>query len=322
MPKHIPAWKMLLYIFLATLFTGCGQTPTGTEPKSRKDEFPLIPASQDKDLNISVLIDLSDRINSAQDKRQPRQAERDINVINILSAAIKKNVAAHGSFKARARYNVYFHPEPADKHIREIASQLSVNWVGSNDMQQAKQNKIRYQQLEGNFAKGLKDIYGLADKASAYPGSDIWRFFKDEVKIKCIEPDTGYRNILVILTDGYLYYKEGKQQLPGTHRYNYIERGTDQFARFRDPNKLAAEFDAQNYGLIPATTQLGNLEILVLECRPEESYPQDFDIMQKYWCKWFREMGVKHAEIYKSQQPAYQEKIIAGFLSRTKGGCE
>lgn len=253
MPKQIPAWKLLLYVFLASLITGCGQAPSGADPQSKKDEFPLIKSSAEKDLNISVLIDLSDRINSSQDKRQPRQAERDINIINILSAAIKKNVAAHGSFKAKARYSVYFHPEPANKNIRDIASQLSVSWVGSNDMQQAKQNKIRYQQLEGNFAKGLKDIYQLADNASSYPGSDIWRFMKDEVKIKCIETDTGYRNILVILTDGYMYYKEGHQQLPGTHRYNYIERGTEQFARFRDPNKLATEFDAMDYGIIPAT---------------------------------------------------------------------
>jgi hypothetical protein len=322
MPKSIPAWKVLIYIFLATLLSGCGPTPSSADPKSKKDDFPLINSSPNKDLNISVLIDLSDRINSAQDKRQPMQAERDINIINILSAAIKKNVSAHGSFKAKARYNVYFHPEPSDKNIRDIASQLSVNWVGSNDMQQAKQNKIRYQQMEGNFAKGLRDIYQLADKASTYPGSDIWRFMKDEVKIKCIESDTSYRNILVILTDGYMYYKEGKQQLPGTHRYNYIERGTEQFARFRDPNKLASEFDSLDYGIIPATKNLGNLEILVLECRPEEAYPQDFDIMQKYWCKWFREMGVKHAEIYKSQQPAYQEKIIAGFLAKMMGTCE
>jgi len=316
---RMPVWKHVFLSVILYAFAGCGEPPAGADPKSKKDEFPLITASSGKDLNISVLIDLSDRINSQIDQRQPKQAERDINIINILSAAVKKNVAAHGSFKAKARYNVYFHPEPADKNMRDIASKLSVNWVGSNDMQHAKQNKIQYQQLEGNFANGLKDIYSIADKSSSYPGSDIWRFMKDEAKIKCIEQDTSYRNILIILTDGYLYYKEGKQQ--SSNRFNYIERSTPQFARFRDP-KLLAEFDRQDYGLIPATTRLGNLEVLVLECRPEEAYPQDFDIMQKYWCKWFREMGVKHAEIYKSQQPAYQEKIIAGFLGKKTGICQ
>lgn len=305
--------KYFILALALVALASCGEQPSGTEARTKKDEYPLIPASKDKQLNVSVLIDLSDRINSKLDNRQPKQAERDINIINILSSAVKKNVAAHGSFQAKTRYNVYFHPEPSDKKTRDIASRLSVNWVGSNDMQQAKQNKLRYQQMEGNFAEGLKEIYGIANNASSYPGSDIWRFMKDEAKIKCIEPDTSYRNILVILTDGYLYYKQGRQQVK--NRYNYIERGTQQFARFRDPDKLANEFDAQDYGLIPATKGLENLEVLVLECRPEEAYPQDFDIMQKYWYKWLKEMGVKHVEIYKSQQPAYQEKIIASFLS-------
>jgi hypothetical protein len=309
-----------IFAFLILLIAGCGEEPVKQTVKS--DPYPLVPALPQKDLNISVLIDLSDRINSKQDARQPVQADRDISIINILSAAVRKNVAAHGSFKSKARFNVYFHPEPADKEIRDIAGKLSAAWVSSNDMTTAKQNKITYQALEGNFAKGLNDIYSMAQSTGQYPGSDIWRFMKDEAKIKCIEPDTSYRNILIILTDGYLYYENGKQQQPNSNRYNYIERGTKHFARFRDGNTLISEFDQQDFGLMPATSGLKDLEILVLECRPEEAYPQDFDIMQKYWCKWFREMGVKHAELYKSQQPAYHEKIIAGFLKKTSGVCQ
>jgi len=310
--------KFLLPFLL--ILAGCGEEPANQTAKS--DPYPLVPALAQKDLNISVLIDLSDRIDSKHDTRQPVQADRDISIINILSAAIRKNVAAHGSFKSKARFNVYFHPEPADKQIRDIAGKLSAAWVSSNDMTTAKQNKITYQQLEGNFAKGLSDIYSLAQATGQYPGSDIWRFMKDEARIKCIEPDTSYRNILVILTDGYMYYENGKQQQPNSNRYNYIERGTKHFARFRDAGLLASEFDKSDYGLMPATSGLKDLEILVLECRPEEAYPQDFDIMQKYWCKWFREMGVKHAELYKSQQPAYHEKMIAGFLKKTSGVCQ
>jgi hypothetical protein len=311
----------IIFFFFAILFiSACGEQPAVHNPKS--DPYPLIPALPQKDLNISVLIDLSDRIDSKHDERQPVQAERDISIINILSAAIRKNVAAHGSFKSKARFNVYFHPEPGDKEIREIARKLSAAWVSSNDMTTAKQNKITYQALEGNFAKGLNDIYFMAQTTGQYPGSDIWRFMKDEARIKCIESDTSYRNILIILTDGYLYYENGKQQQPNTNRYNYIERGTKHFARFRDGNLLTSEFEQNDYGLMPATTGLKDLEILVLECRPEEAFPQDFDIMQKYWCKWFREMGVKHAELYKSQQPAYHEKMIAGFLKKTSGICQ
>lgn len=314
--------RNLFIIALVMMMASCGSENTPVNPSSKTDPYPLLPAQPDKDLNITVLIDLSDRINSARDERQPAQAERDISIINVLSSAIKKNVAAHGSFKSKARFSVYFHPEPQNKEIKEIARKLSVSWVGSTDMAQAKLNKQRYQQLDSNFTNGLNDIYSMAQATNSYPGSDIWRFMKDEAQVKCIEPDSSYRNILVILTDGYMYYENGKQQQPNSNRYNYIERGTQHFSKFRDPNVLAAEFDQKDYGLMPATTSLSNLEVLVLECRPEETYPQDFDIMQKYWCKWFAEMGVKHAEIYKSQQPAYHEKMIAGFLRKQKGICQ
>jgi hypothetical protein len=312
-----------LFIFaLVALATSCGHENAPAHSTTKTDPYPLLPAQREKHLNITVLIDLSDRINSTRDERQPVQAERDMSIINVLSAAIKKNVAAHGSFKSKARFSVYFHPEPANKEIRDIARNLSVSWVGSTDMAQAKLNKQRYQQLDSNFTNGLNDIYAMAQATGSYPGSDIWRFMKDEAKVKCIEPDSSYRNILVILTDGYMYYENGKQQQPNSNRYNYIERGTQHFSKFRNPDVLAEEFDQKDYGLMPATLALGDLEVLVLECRPEEAYPQDFDIMQKYWCKWLREMGVKHGEIYKSQQPAYHEKMISGFLRKEKGICQ
>jgi hypothetical protein len=312
-----------LFIFaLIVATTACGGESTPVHPSAKTDPYPLLPAQPEKDLNITVLIDLSDRINSSRDDRQPAQAERDISIIHVLSSAIKKNVAAHGAFKSKARFSVYFHPEPPNKEIRDIASNLSVSWVGSTDMGQAKLNKKRYQQLDSNFANGLNDIYSMAQATNSYPGSDIWRFMKDEARMKCVEPDSSYRNILVILTDGYMYYEKGKQQQPNSNRYNYIERGTPHFSKFRNPNVLASEFDQKDYGLMHAATSLSNLEVLVLECRPEDAYPQDFDIMQKYWCKWFGEMGVKHAEIFKSQQPAYHEKMIAGFLRKQNGICQ
>jgi hypothetical protein len=132
-----------------------------------------------------ILIDLSDRIDNKQDVRQSVQADRDISIINILSAAIRKNVAAHGSFKSKARFNIYFHPEPAEKEIRDIAGKLSAAWVSSNDMTTAKQNKITYQALEDNFAKGLNDIYSL--QATGQYQVRYLEIHERQAKIKCIE---------------------------------------------------------------------------------------------------------------------------------------
>jgi hypothetical protein len=308
----------LYTIILICIFTSCGSE----DQKSNRaqDAYPNLPSVKEKQLNISVLIDLSNRIDPSKSNKQPDQAQRDISIINVLTSAIKKNIVAHGTFRSNARINVYFHPEPNDKRIQDIADKLSVTWVSGNNMDQARLNKVNYLKLDSNFSSGLKQIYSIASATSNYPGSDTWRFMKDEVKMKCIEEDSSFRNILVILTDGYMYFKDGREQ-EGHNRYNYIERNIPHFNRFRN-TALLSEFDSKNYGLIPANKNLGKLEVLVMECSPEEEFPQDFDIMKKYWCKWLGEMGVKHAEIYKTQQPAYHEKIITGFLNSTGGICQ
>jgi hypothetical protein len=308
----------LIITAVTFLFVSC----VSEEKKTARlpDAYPNLPSVKEKQLNISVLIDLSNRIDPSKSNKQPNQAERDISIINVLTSAIKKNIVAHGTFRANAKINVYFHPEPNDQRIRDIADKLSVSWTSGNNMDQARLNKINYLKLDSNFSSGLKQIYSIASATSYYPGSDTWRFMKDEVKMKCIEEDSSYRNILVILTDGYLYYKDGREQ-DGPNRYNYIERTMPHFNRFRNTASLN-EFESKNYGLIPANKSLGKLEVLVMEVSPEEGFPQDFDIIKKYWCKWLGEMGVKHAEIYKTQQPAYHEKIIAGFLNSTGGICQ
>jgi len=311
-------FKNFLIVITILIFTSCGQE----DKKSVRaaDPYPTLPPTKEKQLNISVLIDLSNRIDPNKSNKQPDQAQRDISIINVLTSAIKKNIVSHGTFRSNARINVYFHPEPNDQRIKEIADKLSVSWMSGNNMEQARLNKVNYLKLDSNFSSGLKQIYSIASSTSNYPGSDTWRFMKDEVKMKCIEDDSSYRNILVILTDGYLYYQDGKEHA-GANRYNYIERKMPHFNRFRN-TALLSEFDSKNYGLIPANKNLGKLEVLVMECSPEDEFPQDFDIMKKYWCKWLGEMGVKHAEIYKTQQPAYHEKIIAGFLNSTGGICQ
>ena len=75
-----------------------------------------------------------------------------------------------------------------------------------------KGRKEVYDSITDLYSKNLENIYQETIETSAWEGSDIWRFFKDDVKDFCIEKDTTYRNILIILTDGYLYHKQSVLQ--------------------------------------------------------------------------------------------------------------
>lgn len=303
------------FIFLIWIIGGCSSNAEKGSKSSTPTDVKTVelPTIKDKQLNISVLVDLSNRIDA---KLHPEQTERDIAIVQNLTQVFKNNIDAFGAFKADGKLRVYFHPEPDDPQMAGIAKELTANCEAGTRPENAKHNKQVYLSVDNNFKNGLQQIYSLANKKSEYPGSNIWRFMKDEAQEKCIEDTSKFRNILVILTDGYLYYKNEINQ--NKNRYTYIERNYPHFNKFRNTALLNSEFDKGDYGLEPIGKKLPGLEVLVMGIAPDEAHPQDYDIIEKYWNKWFSEMGVQHAVLVKSQQPVYATKSISDFLKTSE----
>lgn len=287
------------------------QVIADSEPPPSAEPVIKASAATQKHLNISVLLDLSDRIDPKTNPKMPSQKERDIAAIKELCHQFKGNINAFNAFTTQARLNVFFHPAPNDGEVASIARKLNVSCKAGNRAEDAKRNKSIYQAVDSNFSSGLNRIYDLAIQYKKYPGSNIFRFMKDEVK-KCIADPSLYRNVLIILTDGYVFYENEKYR--EKNRYSYIERSFDHFKRFRNRTLLEKEFDSLDYGLIKINQGLHNLEVLVLEVSPPVEYPIDYDIIKKYWTKWLNEMGVKKFEILKTDQPVYIQKYIGDFF--------
>lgn len=320
---------MRAIIFIAgcflCIFTGCSHNDNTSSLKDNQlitdttllistpaHENTAIASGRDKQLNINILLDLSDRIDPSVNAKQPEQKLRDISAIMVLCEAFKNNVNRFNVFKTQAKIKVFFHPEPEDAEIATLAKDLNVSCKASNRPEVAKQNKIIYQTLKAKFSQSLSKIYDLATKSGSYPGSNIFRFMKDEVT-NCIEDTAVFRNVLVILTDGYVYDQNEKYNVG--NRYSYIEKSFDHFKRFRNRDLLAKEFDQKGYGIIKANDKLKGIEILVLELSPPKEYPVDIDILKKYWSKWLKEMGVSKFALYQTAQPVNTEKYIADFFS-------
>jgi len=265
-----------------------------------------------KHLNINILLDLSDRIDPQVNPKQPDQKQRDISAIMVLCQAFKNNVNAFKAFKTQAKIKIFFYPEPNDVEIARIAKDLNVSCEAGNSPETAKKNKTLYQNIDSRFSSGLNKIYALATKTGKYPGSNIFRFMKDQIN-NCVEDTSLFRNILVIFTDGYIYDQNEKYRQG--NRYSYIEKSFDHFRRFRNRELLTNEFDQNDYGLIKINEKLNGVEVLVLELSPPIENPVDIDILKKYWTKWLREMGVIKSALHPTGQPVYTEKHINDFLS-------
>ncbi|WAC03375.1 hypothetical protein N7U66_07530 [Lacinutrix neustonica] len=140
-------------------------------------------------------------------------------------------------------------------------------------------------------------------------GSDTWRFFKTKVNDYCV--DENFRNILIVLTDGYIYHKDTKMKEAKLTSYL-----TPQVIRSFKLNTKDWENDIaeKQFGFIPANNDLSNLEILVLGINPDTKNPYEEEVIKKYWSDWFDAMKVNRYVIKSAALPSNMDKIIKDFI--------
>ena len=175
-------------IIVAMVMFGCSSEK---QVKSKKDlSLPL---------NITIYLDLSDRL--VRDLT-PSQRERDLAIVEHFTKLFQDSCQSTGIFKSKHRLKVLFYPAPENTEINTLASALVIDMKNLP----AKDKRVELQKMPSVFKNSLAQIYDETLNAKKWLGSDIWGFFSNKkVDDLCIKK--GYRNVLVILTDGYLYYE-------------------------------------------------------------------------------------------------------------------
>lgn len=305
--------KVVLLIFLF-LIISCG---SDNEPKAKEktvekkvfsqgDTPKYIKNNKVNNLNISILLDLSDRIDN--DKYpNPTMAyyKRDLGYIQSVFNSFIGHVKEKKFILWYDGIQIYFEPLPLDQTINQKSKNLK------KFFSKPTYRKNYLEESEDDYLKLPEEIYNLAIKDDNYVGSDIWRFFKDKVRRYTINDSS--RNILVILTDGYIYHKDTK--LIEDNMSSYITPQT-----LRDNGLTKSNWKAvmsmKKFGFIPATDNLQDLEVLVLgiENHDKKRNPYGKDVITKYWKDWFKSMNVGRYEVYGAEIPSNMEKTISDFI--------
>ena len=259
-------------------------------------------AEIDKQLNITVLLDLSDRIEKAE---TPSHTERDAAVVNELVKKIKEEMEKNGAYKSKERIKVTFLPYPKDTNIALLANNLDVDLSEKSNIEK----KAIFDNIEIDFQNSLEEIYKQSLSAKNWVGCDIWRFFKDNIDLYI---DEKYRNVVVVVTDGYIYHQQSVQK--SGHRYSYL---TEPLIVKEGLNKgdFRTKIETLDFGLIATRNDLSNVEVLFLELAPLNNL-DDFDIMKIVLTKWCNEMGINKVGIYKTDLPINTAKAIDLFFKR------
>lgn len=297
---------ILVSILTISLFSCKTETKSNdTQNKQQTDNKSKI----GKQLNITILLDLSDRIEPTKYPSSPEHFERDIEVVNYFTELFKKDMEQKGAFMAKGKMKVIFSPRPNDSEINNIASKLSIDLSNAKN---TKEKKLIFDNVTGDFKENLSKIYSKTIETKKYPGSDIWRFFKNDVVDYCIEDDANYRNILVLITDGYLYHKNSTDK-KGNRSQGLLPKNVKSNG-LRNSN-WEEKFKNEDFGYITTREDLNNIDILVLEINPSENHKNDEDVIKAYLSKWFEEMNVNSFKLYNSDLPQYTKSKIEKFIN-------
>lgn len=275
-----------------------------SEKEELKEHKTETPNYMENNLNISILLDLSDRISP---EKYPNSAmefyQRDIGYINSIAETFTNHIKTKKIIQVNDRIQLYFEPEPLNPEINSISNKLKFFFTKENI------SKESLKKITETYLSETHKIYELAIKDKNYIGSDTWKFFKNNVNDYCI--NDGYRNILVILTDGYMYHVDTK--IKESNKTTFITPETIRNSQLVNSN-WSQVMKEKEIGFIKANNDLSNLEVLVLGINPDVKNPYEEDVIKAYWINWLTEMKVKKFDVKKADLPSNMDKVIKGFI--------
>lgn len=303
--KAMKAKNITWIAIVAFLLVSCNsdnEQKKNSEATSVKSNF-----KGKENLNVSILLDLSDRIDPIKNANPGMEFyKRDLGYIESISKSFENHLRSKPIRLNNDHIQIYFEPEPLNPKINSLAKKLKLSFTKSNT------TKGGILRISKQYALASNEIYELAIKDNKYVGSDIWGFFKNKVNTYCIKPD--HRNILFILTDGYVFHRDSKFIEGPRSSYltpDYVKALALNTSKYRDVMKK------NDYGFVKANDNLSDLEVVVLGVNPAKGNPFEGDIIAEYWMKWLNEMNVKRPimKIIPADLPSNLDAVIQKYIN-------
>jgi len=288
--------KKIFYLLIIICIVSCCKTPPApcTNCPSEVDS---------NNVNISILIDLSDRIDPKTNPNPTMEYfQRDTEYIKAIEKGFLDHIKSKKIITYDDQMQIYFNPEPSNPKMNEFTKELKVSFNKNTQRNYFDLADKKYSDLP------LK-IYESAIKDGNYIGSDTWEFFRNKVKDYCIKNDR--RNILFILTDGYMYHKN--TMFSQDKKTSYL---TSKLIKANNltTSSFSSLIKKNAYGLVKANDNLTNLEVIVLGINPEKGNPFEEAVIKEYWENWFKEMKIKKYKIKSADLPSNLEPIIKNLI--------
>jgi hypothetical protein len=287
-----------LFTFLFSCSSESQKKGETKEPEIKKKEL------TNQNLNLSIFLDVSDRISpDVHPNGTMEYYKRDLGYLNSVMTAFQNHILKKKIILMNDKVQVFIDPPPANSEINSIIDELRIS-INKNNVT----NKM-IETLNEKYSDACNKLYELAIHDNNFVGSDIWGFMKNKVNDYCIS--TEHRNILIIITDGYIYHKDNI--INDGNRGSYLTTKKIRQLGLNTSNWEVVLKD-KDCGFIVKNSDLDNLEVLVLGINAYKNSPFEEDVIRTYWENWLTGMGVKKFSIKSADLPTNLDVTIQNFI--------
>lgn len=317
--------KKLILLLIFLFIAACS---TDNEKES------IVSVYDTKHYNLIIAPDLSNRIDQKHSAKPVTDTAIIFSILNnIDSDNKKKNLlqSFNRSEDQKDRFSFSFINKQLISTYNTDMGNLSIDF-SRFDTQLARIEYVKGYKEESlgddihKFKTEIEHVYSKAERN--YFGADIWSYFKGLNSFDILsKTDTvtylekkyvnSYKNILVLLTDGYIEAGLYGKKACSNNQCYYLSSGRIKAFRkaYTDSGMGNMEefFYKNEYGIIPINNPLlADLEVLVIEVKDRSIdpagnatvFPTDFDIIKLFWTDWMEKSNVKKFSI----KPAFASK--------------
>ena len=235
-----------------------------------------------QNLNIIIVPDLSRRI--IDNVNNPEQAKYDIELLNHLWNVFEKKTKFKKNSKDKLVVDVTDNNQ-ASGNFRKFANNLVFDLSQHNKGS----NRKYFEKVQNQFQSNIENLYKLG---ISHPlGADYWLYFNRNLSRHIQKPNLfdNYKNVLVIITDGYL---ESENNL-----YTGNASELADLRKIIKKNPVLSEKQLDLFPKIPSSinNSFPELEVLVLEVNERTTgVGYDYDILKHTWQDWFQRLKIKN----------------------------
>ncbi|MFP7656466.1 hypothetical protein [Chryseobacterium proteolyticum] len=116
--------KKIIYLLIIISFVSCCKTENGSS-----DEIKDSIQTDLNNLNVSILIDLSDRIDPKTNPNPSMEyAQRDVEYIKTIEKGFLNHIKSKRIITYDDQMQIFFNPEPSDPKMNELTKELKVSF--------------------------------------------------------------------------------------------------------------------------------------------------------------------------------------------------